>query len=165
MSNRRMPAQKPGKSEQAVCTPPEFLSAVVNMFGDLDFDLAALETNRVYGLPYFGPDHPAEECRDGLAATWPYQGLAWCNPPFGNIQPWAETCARVSTLTALHTLMLVPASVGANWYRDYVAPFADVYSIGRLTFVGHSNPTPKDLILCHYWRLGGQKFTHWAWRK
>lgn len=162
---RKMPKQRPGESEQVVQTPPEFIAAVERVFGRLDYDFAALSTNRVNDLPYFGPDHPDESYRDGVAALWPEDGIGWLNPEFSDIHPWAYKCYGETMFSSLHVLMLVPASVGANWYRDWVQPYADVYSVGRMKFVGHKHLYPKDLILCHYWKLGGGKFKHWEWRK
>ena len=36
---------------------------------------------------------------------------------------------------------------------------------GRLTFEGHTQPYPKDLILARYHRGGGNDFDCWDWRK
>jgi len=163
--SRKMPEQKPGKSEQVVRTPFEFIDAVVNMFGGFEYDLAALSTNAV-GAYYFGPDHRFEYQRDSLEATWPHGVNCWLNPPYANITPWVKKSAIHVVKASLRTsiFLLVPASVGANWYRDWVQPFADVYSVGRMKFVGHEDVYPKDLILAHYWKLGGYKFRHWKWQ-
>lgn len=46
-------------------------------------------------------------------------------------------------------LMLVPASVGSNWYRDFVFRKAQtVFINGRIKFLGQMQPYPKDLMLC-----------------
>lgn len=162
---RKMPAQKPGTSNQVVQTPPEFIRAVETMFGPMAYDLAALKSNRVTE-DYYGPDHPIESRRDSLTATWPKVSNCWLNPPYNKIGPWADKCADARSedhSETLHIFMLVPASVGSKWFDLNVTHFADVYSIGRLTFVGHKNPYPKDLLLCHYWFLGGNKFERWDW--
>jgi phage N-6-adenine-methyltransferase len=157
------PKPNRGKSEQVVETPPVFVNAVMDTFGFFDYDLAAHAGNAQANI-YYEPDaHPSR--LDSLAAEWPREGLCWLNPPYADIAPWAQKCATtVTSGSALRILMLVPASVGANWYRDHVAPFADVYSVGRMKFVGHVDQYPKDLILCQYWKLGGGKFRHWSWK-
>lgn len=166
---RKMPPQRRGESNQVVGTPPEFLLAVTDTFGPLWCDLAALSTNKV-AERYFGPDHALEECRDSLLAPWPIGANCWLNPPFEQIGPWARKCAahvhdrEIAPRFRTHIFMLTPASVGANWYRDYVRPYADVYSVGRMKFVGSVDPYPKDLILSHFWKLGGHNFKHWSWK-
>lgn len=153
---RRMPVQKPGASKQDYTTPPEFVAACVKRFGPIGFDLAATAENRVV------PDHfgPGSEHNDnGLGLLWrELNGVLWLNPPFGNIAAWAAACALESQQGA-EILFLVPASVGANWFWDHVAPYAICYQIGRLAFGGQaegkSQPFPKDLMLCHYGAEGG----------
>lgn len=167
---RKMPAQKPHRSEQAVGTPRHFLDAVEGAFGPLAIDLAAVCGNAVC-VSYLGPDHPREDRRDSLLVPWSLAlggcvapgSFAWLNPEFENIGKWASKCVH-ETRVWLNVLMLVPASVGSVWYREIVQPHADVYSVGRMKFVGHDHLYPKDLILCHFWRLGGNKFKHWQWK-
>ena len=161
---RKMPAQKPGKSESIVGTPRAFVNAVEREFGPIHFDLAACEHNRVAGN-YFGPDHRSEYARDAFAFKWwRIPGLLWLNPPYSDVAPWAQKAA-MSAVSGARICLLVPASIGANWYADWVMPFADVYSVGRMKFEGHSDPYPKDLVLCHFWRLGGHKTYRWRWEK
>lgn len=167
---RVMPAQKPGRSRQDYATPPEFLDAVRKAFGPIVWDLAAHRGNRVCDA-YFGPDHAHEPSRDSLQCDWAdirrgysRTGLLWLNPPFGSIAPWAAKCAAECARGA-EILFLVPASVGANWFWDHVAPHAYVYALSpRLSFDG-KNSFPKDLILAHY-QPGvscGYGFSRWKW--
>lgn len=155
-----MPAQKPGRSEQAVQTPPEFLSAVQERFGDFGVDLAASNDNAVAPL-FIGPE------ADALADHVPwhlYDGLCWLNPPYANITPWAEKAA-LSALLGASIAMLVPASVGAKWFNLWVRPNAYVLELTpRLTFVGHKSAYPKDLILAVFTpeRFIGR--AAWQWR-
>ena len=143
-------------SKQNYATPPEFIAAVERRFGKLDFDLAADESN--HQTPrWFGP---GGEQPDALAATWP-SGRLWLNPPFANVTPWVKKCAQ-------HTgeiFLLVTASVGANWFRDYVAPCADVYLLsGRLCFDG-KNVFPKDCIIARFPYMGQRPTIYiWGWQ-
>lgn len=168
---RVMPAQKPHRSKQDYATPREFLDAVEDAFGRLGFDLAASPENTVCPEMFFST------ATDSLQEDWHTlpRGLLWLNPPFGSIAPWAEKCALEAQRGA-EILFLVPASVGANWFWDHVAPFAHVYALSpRLSFDG-KNPFPKDLILAHFkppqeityggvskqYRAHG--FSRWQWK-
>jgi phage N-6-adenine-methyltransferase len=164
---RFMPQQKPGRSVQEVGTPRELLDAVEARFGFFGVDLAALKSNRVVG-PYCGPDHHNEHMRDalGLACQWNWSqatGLRWLNPPYNNIAPWAEKCAEQSAIGPCRIAFLVPASVGSNWFADHVDGKALVLFLRpRLTFVGHTQCYPKDLILALYGEKPG--YECWRWR-
>jgi hypothetical protein len=139
-----------------------FMRPVEAKFGPLAVDLAASSTNAK--APVW-----IDEQRNSLSAdvSWSVlEGLLWLNPPFTVITPWARKCAEECQLGA-QILLLVPASVGANWYWDWVMPFADVYSVGRMVFDDCYDKTgklittvyPKDLILCHYGPNTGRSYT------
>lgn len=158
-----MPAQKPGRSKQDYVTPPEFIDAVLHMLRiqEFIFDLAADEAN-AQADRYYGPG--SNWGQDSLRFSWHWRGgWCWLNPPFGNITPFAQKCAEHANDT--YIALLVPASVGANWYIDYVAPFATVLNLqGRLSFDGKA-PYPKDCVLALY-GPGVYPSTHtWNWRK
>jgi hypothetical protein len=97
-------------------------------------------------------------------ATKGLPGLLWLNCEFSDIDPWAERCKQEAERGA-NILLLTPAAVGSNWYRDHVAGNADVYKLnGRLCFDG-KNVFPKDCILSHF--HPGLQHTQnvWEWRK
>lgn len=149
-----------GNSKQAVRTPPEFLAAVQRRFGRITFDLAATPKNAVCES-YF------TKRQDSLRRPWPV-GLNWLNPPFDRIDPWVEKAALESQRRNVRIIILVPASIGSNWYRDHVEGKADVIPIGnpRLKFVGHRDGFPKDLMLLLYGF--GRKTSvlpQWQWKK
>lgn len=137
-----VPVQKPGRSRQDYQTPPEFISRVKMLLGISEFtiDLAASTTNAQ--APWF-----FSEEEDALKQEWAYPGWGWLNPPFGRVGPWLEKAYMCESQVA----MLVPASVGANWWADYVHHKALVLLLnGRLTFVGEKGPFPKDCALLLY---------------
>lgn len=144
---KAVPAQKPGRSVQVVCTPPIFLDAVRCLLEIRDFtiDLAASADNAVCPTYY-------DEARNALIQPWRVgEGWAWCNPPFGDLRPWVQKAATEAEDFGAHVAMLVPAGVGSNWWRDYVHDVATVMLLnGRLTFVGHTAPYPKDCALLLY---------------
>lgn len=158
-----MPRQKPGKSKQDYGTPKEFLDAVRNRLCIQEFkvDLAATQENRV--CPFWhGLDNGIDSLADGV--RWNYNGWAWLNPPFSNITPWAAKAAKEAQRGA-HIAMLIPASVGANWWRDWVEAYAyQSFLNGRITFVGETTPYPKDCALLLYtpWQFMGHEI--WNWR-
>lgn len=166
---RKVPQQKPGRSEQTVATPRNFLDAVEVRFGKLVWDLAATKENGVVrgrSLHRFGPDHIETGKRDALINDWTkLKGNLWLNPPYSDIAPWAKKCVSRSgeQARAAPIFLLVPASVGSNWFADYVFERALVFFLSpRLVFVGHTQVYPKDLILACY----GYKpeFRLWRWR-
>jgi phage N-6-adenine-methyltransferase len=144
-----MPAQRPGRSRQDYETPREFLVAVERVFGPLKVDLASTPANA---------KAPAR-LDDSLAVPWPVGPLCWLNPPFARIGPWAAKCAS----SGARVLLLVPASVGANWYAEHVHGRALVLALqGRISFDGIA-PFPKDCILAAY-GFGKPGFEVWDWR-
>ena len=164
LPTRTGPSIARGKSEQDVGTPRVFLDAVEKRFGKIAFDLAAIEKNAVC-RGYYGPDRSVPELRDSLAQEWgEHDGTLWLNPPFSNIAPWAEKCAKECADRQAWTLLLVPASVGSNWFAEHVADRALVlFLTGRITFVGSTQPYPKDLLLaCYGFQARG--FSTWKWR-
>jgi DNA (cytosine-5)-methyltransferase 1 len=156
------PKQKPGRSKQDYCTPPEFLEALKRRLHITEFeiDLATSDENHVAQMWI-------TEQNNSLIQNWgpPYvKGWGFCNPPFAHIRPWVEKAATESANGAL-IAMLVPAGVGANWWRDYVDGLAHVLFLnGRLTFVGETAPYPKDcaILLWTPFIYGGYEI--WNWR-
>lgn len=164
-----------GKGNNNAATPWEFIRAVEGKFGPLEWDLAASNGNAK--APYF-----LTEADNAFSyswhALWKDHPLCWLNPPFANITPWACKCAAEVQLGA-RILLLVPASVGANWFEHWVWPYADVYSVGRMCFDDCydrngkliTDDYPKDLILCHFdWRNDtlrtGERLIFWKeWKR
>lgn len=163
---RKMPAQKPGNSEQSVGTPWEFIDAVEKRFGKLDWDLAASADNCVVrnvsggrSAQFFSKEE------DSLAQDWKQVGgLLWLNPPFDAIKKFAKKCAEESDPLA-RVLMLTPARVETNWWWQWMRPHAISYALSpRLTFVGHAKPYPMGLAL-HLFGMGATGFGRWRWKE
>lgn len=154
------PIQKPHRSNQSVGTPAVFTRAVLNRLNEHDFriDLAADLTNRVTH------EFISEE-EDSLSADWEFNGWCWLNPPYSDITPWVKKAWESTYQFGTKTCVLVPASTGSNWWRDWVEGKAYItYLNGRITFTGHTAPYPKDLALLLYapFLQGGS--TTWTWR-
>lgn len=149
-------------SKQDHETPADFLAAVVARFGPLHVDLACRRDNAK------APLYLTEEI-DSLSVGWArmFPGRTmWLNPPFNRIAPWAEKCACEAielARTGGRILMLTPASVGSEWFTEHVHDRARVHPLSpRLTFVGQTQPFPKDCILSVYGELPG--FLPWRWK-
>jgi len=145
------------RSKQDYSTPKDFISAVIKRFGVIDFDLAADKRNTKASQFYSVKDN-------SLVQDWgQLSGILWLNPPFNSIEPWAKKCAYHSQAHKSRILFLVPASVGSNWFADYVHNKALVLACNpRLSF-DSLHPYPKDIILACYnfSRIG---FECWKWK-
>lgn len=158
-AKRTGPSINRGASFQAYRTPPEFLTAVCKRF-DIDqwaWDLAA-DANAVSPNYY-------DEKQNSLVQDWNFSGgVGWLNPPFNDITPWVRK-AYLSTRLTNRVAMLIPASVGSNWWRDWVHKKCHVVLLnGRLTFVGQTQPYPRDCALLLYGEWGlGESYDVWRW--
>lgn len=152
-----------GKSKQDYETPEEFLAAVKRRYAITEFvcDLAADPAGKLAKAPQW---YSIEE--NALVCPWYLgEGWNWLNPEFGDLAPWVEKAWNETSLGA-QTLMLVPAAPGTNWWRDWVHEKAAVTFLnGRITFVGHTDPYPKDLALLAYTLVGAEKwYDIWRWK-
>lgn len=163
----RMPVQKPGRSKQDYCTPPEFLEAVKRRLGIQEFacDLAASAENTVAPV-YWDVTNSALD----LDVRWTAAGPPWwnwCNMPFDDIEPWVQKAWEESRMANAYSALLVPLST-ANWWRDWVwRKCAIVLLHGRLTFVGETTAYPKDCALLLYTPehpAGMIDVDLWSWR-
>lgn len=152
------PQQKPGRSKQDYRTPPEFLLAVRRLLGIQAFawDVAASPENAVAHWYY-------TQANSGLTNPWAADGWNWCNPPFGDIEPWVQRAAVLQSTAGVCTAVLIPASVDANYWEKWVHARAAVHFVqGRIQFVGAEYNYPKPLALCLYGWMA--QYRPWRWR-
>jgi len=155
-----MPVQKPGRSKQDYGTPIQLIHAVEARWDALRVDLAATAENAKCG-EYLTPEDNSLEC-DWIHCIG--DGLAWLNPPFADIAPWAKRCYVYSDN---NIILLVPASIGAEWFAAHVEGKAKVVGLRpRLTFEGCKDPYPKDCMLCLYGPMFEDEpvFSTWRWK-
>jgi hypothetical protein len=146
-------------------TPEDLVRAVLKRLDVRTFqhDFAADKTNAV--TVRFGTQAQRVAARLGHGAFWAEQndslgkkaglwalacedGWGWLNPPFANISVWAQKCLYAKKKGA-RIAFLVPASVGSNWYRDYIHQQSGVTVLflnGRPSFDGKAG-FPKDCML------------------
>lgn len=162
-----IPIQKPHRSEQSVATPPGLIQAACRYIGIKEFsiDLAANGSNTK--APVY-----IDEKRDSLTVDWAKEigivgGWAWLNPPYADIGRWAEKASTTRKYLPNYTgiAVLLPASVGANWWKQHVDGKAQILLMnGRVTFLGHDKPYPKDTALLLY-SLGYEPgYRVWSWK-
>lgn len=157
-----MPQQKPGKSNQSYQTPPEFLEAVKSLLAipSFDLDLAASSENTV--CPDFYGEAYDSLKRQG---DWVRPGYCWLNPPYANCKDWVKKACSERAQGA-KIAVLVPASTGSNWWRDWAHRKAAVLLLQpRISFVGTGAPYPKDLALLLYEHGEWEKsYDVWNWK-
>lgn len=153
--------------------PPEFIAAIERRFGPIDIDLAARADNAKaprwlgHGASLWDPSDDIDgDPEDSLSVNWSKLinvKVAYLNPPFLNMRPWAAQCAAVRFLPRW-TLMLSPASIGCRWYRDHVHGKANVDGISRIKFLGTDAVYPKDLMLSAFgYGVAGWGCGLWRW--
>lgn len=160
------PKQNPGKSKQDYCTPPEFLEALKKKLNIEEFtlDVAASVENAVAKRFY-------TEAEDGLIQPWACRGWVFCNPPFADIEPWVKKAKKEAYDSYVWSAILVPASTGANWWRDYVhLPSRPIFLNGRLAFMPDKPKWlyPKDCAVLLYGDGGlaiDTPYSIWDWRR
>lgn len=158
-----MPKQKPATSRQDYQTPTELLDAVRRRLriSQFEIDVAASRRNKVCDLFL-------SRGTNALGPTMPWAtdgGWGWCNPPYRNIAPWVGK-AQLQADQGAKTAVLVPASVGANWWRDWVDGRAYALLLnGRVTFVGETTPYPKDCAVLLYTPEGQHGYEVWNWQE
>lgn len=171
---RRMPRQKPHRSTQVVATPWELIDYAEERWGKITWDLAATRKNCKVRFPGFEKQvdrnaryGPGARHEDALKMNWAKKkGTLWLNPEFGQINVWAQKCAETQLRADSRILLLVPASVGSNWWADFVDQRSDVEFLRpRVKFVGHKQGYPKDLALCVYSGLHSHSYTCVRWSK
>lgn len=155
--NRRAPRQGADVNNGVYRTDKRFLKVVRSEF-KIVFDLASSDDNCVVKRHFTEKD-------DALSRDWPRgAGYSWLNPPYRDIWPWAQRCYEQS-LRGSKTLLLVPASVGADWFKQWVWGKAEIRFLnGRLTFEGHAQGYPKDLMLAVFDRTRASGASIWNWR-
>ncbi len=135
-TTKEMPTQGTDLKQGVYRTDPAFMAVIkakYRIIGDL-----AASTDNAQAYLYL------TEAEDSLSVDWKeyYEicvnsegdGWLWLNPPYDNIDKWAAKCVHAQA-QGVKILFLVPASVGSNWYRQYVEDFACVDLLnGRLVF-------------------------------
>jgi DNA (cytosine-5)-methyltransferase 1 len=165
------PTQKPGRSKQNYATPATFIAAVGRRFRISAFyrDLAAEPLTAKADRFYTAEDNALVQPwgRDDGESMWVTGDWNWLNPPYADIEPWVRRAFQESVRCNAQTLVLIPASVGANYWRDWVDGKARVLLLnGRLAFIPEQPKAwyPKDCALLVYGQSVPPGYEVWSWR-
>jgi DNA N-6-adenine-methyltransferase (Dam) len=165
-------ATRGDEDKQRIATPWPFIRALEQRFGTpVDFDLAA-EPGNVKSFTHrcFTSEEDAlkQDWSDLLVIDNPgfherdrQARLAYLNPPFAHIKPWARKLADCRWLTRW-TVMLVPASYSTDWFLELRGKVL-LDAIPRIVFEGSQLLYPKDLVLCVA-GFGVTGMGYWDWR-
>lgn len=122
-------------------TPQDYFNLVNAEFG-FTLDACASESNAKVSR-FFSKE------QDALAQVW--DGVVWCNPPYGRqIGKWI-TKAYESAKQGAKVVMLIPARTDTAIWHDVIFPYASEYRFirGRLKFGNSKNaaPFPSALVV------------------
>lgn len=158
---KRGAAMHQGPGEQTVVTPGDLLVAVQRRFGRITIDLAATAENARAPKCITPEEDSLSESID-WADRIGKKGVAWLNPPFKHMRPWVQKASATRLVGSQRIVVLGLASVASEWFALYVARHALVLPLRpRVTFLGHSDPYPSDLMLMVYGMGAG--FEPWRW--
>ena len=77
---------------------------------------------------------------DALTQAW--EGVCWCNPPYGrDLGLWIAK-AYESAQAGATVVCLLPVRTDTRWWQTYILSAEVRFVPGRLTFGGASNPAP-----------------------
>lgn len=121
---------------------PEWLFKELDKEFGFNLDVCASPENAKCELYYTAED-------DGLLMPW--DGVCWCNPPYGNrIADWLNK-ALLETGNGVTTVVLIPSRTDTRWFHEYVLGRCEIRFIkGRLKFGGSKNSAPFPSMLCIY---------------
>ena len=131
-------------SRQDWRTPPSVFQALNDQFGPFDCDAAANELDHLCEN-WLGQNH------HGIGYGW----RNWCNPPFGDIEPFVEAAVKINIL-GRHTVMLTHNNCCSPWFRRASQHAALYLPDGRISF-WHPDEEPghpdRDTVI---WHFGGE---------
>jgi len=119
-------------------TPQEMFDEYDKEF-NFSLDVAATAENAKCDKYYTKED-------DGLSQVW--DGVCWCNPPYGREMPKWLIKAIKETWRGVTTVCLIPARTNTRWFHDYCLKYGEVRFIkGRPKFGGADHGLPQPLAL------------------
>lgn len=145
-------------------TPPELVNAVLAFEGRSEFDLdpCCSIPNIPAAWRYIYPEW------DGLVLPW--NGLAWCNPPYGNLlAKFMEKMAREARRGA-RVWAIVPARTETKYQHEHglTAAGFSVFMKKRICFVKHGQTAadpkanaPFPTMLLYYGDDWAEKAVRW----
>lgn len=128
-------------------TPPDFLAAIVSIFGEIDFDPCGHQDSPVSAKRRL----LLEQGDDGLLDDWS-GNFAFVNPPFSDILTWMKRAQQQWAAGHVKTVALLsPVRTDSKWFHDVLVHNAAIYLLeGRINFLlpaGGAQNTPYSLML------------------
>lgn len=119
-------------------TPDEIFEPLAKEF-KFTLDVAAIAENTKC-KKYLSPE------QDGLNSPW--EGICWCNPPYGrDLSKWVRK-AVWETWNSVTTVMLIPVRSNTVWWHDLCLPFSEIRFIkGRPKFGSADQGLPWPLAI------------------
>lgn len=150
------------EKKQSIATPWPFISALEQRFGvPVDFDLAATAENAKARYYWTKGDNALKSDWSRVVVDEEPAKLAFVNPPFGNLKPWAKKLVECRWLTRW-TVMLAPSSYDADWFQ-LLKGKVQIDAIPRVQFDGNTHLYPKGLAL-YVAGFGVNGSADWDWR-
>lgn len=121
-------------------TPQKLFRPLADEFG-FQIDLAANKDNAKCGR-YFSKED------DALKQAW--EGICWCNPPYGRELPqWVKKAYQSARMGKATTVMLIPARTNTAWWHDICMKGEVRFVRGRPKFNDgkHGLPFPLAIVI------------------
>lgn len=150
------------------CTPPKYVNAVREFFGEIHLDPCSNENSIVKAkTEYMLPE------TDGLRALWDFPTI-YVNPPYEidrvrrtSIRDWIRKCADAHEKNKSEVLALIPVAVNTKHWKQYI--FGKATSVcfladTRLKFIngGHDKGAPMACAVVYWGKKGNRFYKHFS---
>ena len=121
---------------------PNDLFAKLDERYNFTLDVAASATNAKC------KNHFTQE-QNGLEQEW--NGVVWCNPPYGRgIKDWVRKAYESHLSNGATVVLLLPARTDTAWFHDYALKGKVEFLRGRLKFGNSKTAAPFPSILVRF---------------
>ncbi len=145
------------------CTPPKYVEAVRDFFGEIELDPCSNNYSVVNAkTEYVFPKN------NGLRDPWNFKTI-YVNPPYGinkengtSIKDWIELCYKAHRDYKSEVLALIPVAVNTKHWKQYIFGKANAVCFladTRLKFINGINDKGAPMACAIiYWGKKGEKF-------
>ncbi len=145
------------------CTPPKYVDAVRDFFGEIELDPCSNKHSIVNAkIEYIFPQN------NGLLDTWNFKTI-YVNPPYGinkenntSIKDWIQRCDDANEKHGSEVLALIPVAVNTRHWKKHIFGKANnvcFLADTRLRFINGINDKGAPMACAMvYWGKKGSKF-------
>ena len=145
------------------CTPPKYVNAVKDFFGEIILDPCSNADSIVKAkVEYILPKN------DGLRDSWNFKTI-YVNPPYGinktnktSIKDWISRCYHAYNEYGSEVIALIPVAVNTKHWKQYIFGKANAVCFladTRLKFINGTNDKGAPMACAIiYWGEKGEKF-------